>query len=122
VFGGFTGLLLANQAIDLTYHDTYFVVGHFHFVLSIAAAIGAFLFALNFIATINSASGSSVLVIVLILLGLFAVNIMFIIQHIIGIEGHPRRIFLSAEIFVAGQLFANVAMPMLLFALQLIGF
>jgi cytochrome c oxidase subunit 1 len=122
VFGGFTGLLLANQAIDLTYHDTYFVVGHFHFVLSIAAAIGAFLFALNFVSAINSASSSNSVIIVMVLLGLFAVNIMFIIQHIIGIEGHPRRIFLSAEIFVAGQLFANVAMPMLLFSLQLVGF
>jgi len=44
VFGGFTGLLLANAAIDLAYHDTYFVIGHFHYVLSIAAAIGLSLF------------------------------------------------------------------------------
>lgn len=47
IFGGFTGLVLANAAIDFAFHDAYFVVGHFHFVLSIAAALGLLIFGLR---------------------------------------------------------------------------
>jgi heme/copper-type cytochrome/quinol oxidase subunit 1 len=119
VFGGFTGLLLANQAIDLAYHDTYFVVGHFHFVLSIAAAIAAFLLALGYFSTVNSVSSNSSQITVAILLGISAVNVLFVIQHVLGLEGHPRRIFLSPEVFVSFHNFANAGLPVLILVTQL---
>jgi heme/copper-type cytochrome/quinol oxidase subunit 1 len=50
------------------------------------------------------------------------VNVLFIIQHLIGIEGHPRRVFLSPEIFVAFHNFANMALPMLVVTLQLFSY
>lgn len=119
VFGGITGLLLANQAIDLAYHDTYFVVGHFHFVLSIAAAISAFLLFVNFISATNSASTESFSASTCVMLGILGVNVLFLVQHFVGTEGHPRRIFLSPEIFVAYHNFANISLPLLILVVQL---
>lgn len=118
--GGFTGLVLSNAAIDILYHDTYYVVGHFHYVLSIAAAIGVLLVLRTFSTLFLAASGTQILSRFALLMLISGVNWLFLTQHIIGIDGHPRRIFNSSEMHHITSELANLAIPAILFGMVLL--
>ena len=93
-FGGFTGLILSNCMIDTLLHDSYFVVGHFHYVLSLGAVYTLFSAIYNYILffssylCFNEYLGR-------IHFGVFFLssNIIFFSMHALGIFGFPRRIF-----------------------------
>lgn len=117
-FGGFTGLILANSIIDLILHDSYFVVGHFHYVLSLGAVYAIFgsfytysLFLLNFNYinspftqnnnnqnkyipfSISPIAFNDFIGRLAYISFFISSNLLFFPMHSLGIFGFPRRIF-----------------------------
>merc|ERR1712193_182757 len=80
--GGLTGILLSNASIDISLHDTYYVVAHFHYVLSLGAVIALFVCILFY----------STLLYYNFYFTILGINITFIPLHFLGFNSMPRRI------------------------------
>ncbi len=91
-FGGFTGVILANAAIDLAMHDTYYVVGHFHYVLSMGAVYALIAGLYYWIGKITGYQYNEMWAQVHFWVFTLAINIVFFPMHFLGLAGLPRRI------------------------------
>src|SRR5437868_4861458 len=101
VFGGMTGVALATVALDVHWHDTYFIVAHFHFIM-VGAVIMAFLAGLHYwfpkMFGRTYHEGWGLVAASLIILGF---NATFIPQFLLGNNGMPRRYYQYPEHFQA---------------------
>ena len=90
--GGFTGLVLAIVPIDIQMHDTYYVVAHFHYVMVAGALFAAFAGVYFWLPKWTGRMYNETLGKWHFWLTLIFFNMIFFVQHFLGMAGMPRRI------------------------------